>query len=151
MTKKFSNRSRHKEMIKFTVYGKPEGKARPRHTKSGHVYTPEKTKNYEQAIAWAYRCAGGKLNTGYITVDVKAFYKIPKSATKEKRGMIERGFLKPALKPDIDNVIKAVLDGLNGVAYGDDSQVIKISGEKIYAEEPCIVVEVQNYETGPKN
>lgn len=128
-------------MIKFTVYGKPEGKARPRFS-NGHAYTPAKTKDYEQAIAWAYKAAGGKLNTGYITVNVKAFYKIPKAATKEKRGMIERGFLKPSLKPDIDNVIKAVLDGLNGIAYGDDSQVIKISGEKLYSNEPCVVIEV---------
>ena len=137
-------------MIRFSVNGKPEGKARPRFVKkSGHAYTPEKTKNYEQAIAWAYKSAGGKLSDNYIEISVKAFFEIPKSQNKEKRKMMEQGLSRPTSKPDIDNIIKAVLDGLNKTAYNDDKQVVKVSGEKFYSYEPCIIVEVTDYEARP--
>lgn len=54
---------------------------------------------------------------------------------------------KPALrKPDTDNIIKSILDPLNGVAYKDDSQVCKISGLKIYGEEPRVEVTIKRYE-----
>lgn len=128
-------------MIIFKIDGQPQGKARPRFA-NGHAYTPTKTKEYEEAIKWAYKAAGGKLNSGYVAVNIQAFYKIPKATTKEKRGLIERGFIKPAVKPDIDNVIKAVLDGLNETAYSDDAQVVRVSAAKLYSTEPCVVVEV---------
>lgn len=128
-------------MITFKIDDQPQGKARPRFA-NGHAYTPTKTKEYEEAIKWAYKAAGGKLNSGYVAVNIQAFYKIPKATTKEKRGMIERGFIKPAVKPDIDNVIKAVLDGLNETAYSDDAQVVRVSAAKFYSTEPCVIVEV---------
>lgn len=129
----------------FEIKGQPQGKGRPRFTKSGYAFTPKATKEYENLIAEAYRSFGGQLMDGYISVRIEAFYKIPKATTKEKRGMIAKGLLKPAVKPDIDNVIKAVLDGLNGVAYHDDNQVIYLTAEKYYSDEPRMIVEVKNY------
>lgn len=130
----------------FKIEGQPQGKGRPRFTKTGHAFTPQATRDYEKLIAEEYKAAKGETLDGYIRVNVKAYYKIPKATTKEKRGMIERGLLKPAVKPDIDNVVKAILDGLNGVAYHDDNQVVYVDGEKFYAEEPCVIVEVSHYE-----
>ena len=40
----------------------------------------------------------------------------------------------PSVKPDLDKLIRAVLDGLTGVAYEDDSQVILIQSSKTYGE-----------------
>ena len=37
------------------------------------------------------------------------------------------------MKPDIDNIAKSVLDGLNGTAWGDDTQVVEMSIKKYYA------------------
>lgn len=128
-------------MITFKIDGQPQGKARPRFA-NGHAYTPTKTKEYEEAIKWAYKAAGGKLNGGYVAVNISAFYGIPKATTKKDRELIERGLIKPAVKPDIDNVIKAVLDGLNGVAYSDDKQVVRVFAAKYYSTEPCVVVEI---------
>ena len=54
------------------------------------------------------------------------------------------GLLRPTTKPDIDNVIKAVLDGLNGVAYADDSQVVALSASKCYSDDPRVVVIVED-------
>lgn len=71
-------------------------------------------------------------------------YSIPKSMTKKNRQLIEEGKLHPTKKPDLDNVAKIVLDSLNGIAYSDDSQIVKLNVEKHYSENPR--VEVTLYE-----
>jgi Holliday junction resolvase RusA-like endonuclease len=40
----------------------------------------------------------------------------------------------PTVPPDLDKLIRAVLDGLTGVAYKDDGQVVKITAVKIYGQ-----------------
>lgn len=129
----------------FKVPGKPQGKARPR-VVEGHAYTPQKTKDFEQAVAWAFKAAGGKLLDGYIEVTVTAFYAIPKDTSKKTRELMERGIILPMVKPDIDNVVKAALDALNGIAYKDDNQVVKETGAKFYGKEPCLYIEVKTYD-----
>ena len=52
----------------------------------------------------------------------------------------------PLVKPDIDNVVKLVMDALNGVAYDDDKQVVRQYAEKRYTDgEPYIAVRVSPY------
>ena len=130
----------------FKVYGQPEGKARPRFTRQGRVYTPAKTKSYELAIARAFLGAGGKCFHDAVIVEISAYYRIPKSTTKTQIKEIESGRKRPLVKPDIDNVIKIVLDGLNKVAFDDDKQVIGIVTRKIYGLTPRIEVEVYDVE-----
>ena len=43
----------------FTIEGQPQGKGRPRFTKSGHAFTPQATKDYENLIAESFKAAGG--------------------------------------------------------------------------------------------
>lgn len=129
--------------VSFCVRGEPRGKARPRFA-GGCVYTPPETKKYEAEILTAYRAAAGKLEppSGYVSLSLIAGYKIPKSASKAKRGkMLEQEIL-PDKKPDLDNVVKVVLDALNGVAYKDDKQVVMIRARKYYTDNPHISVEV---------
>lgn len=123
-------------MIEFYVFGKPQGKARPRFSrKSGTVYTPQKTVSYEKKIAKAYTEAKGQLipSDCYVSITVKAFFNVPKSWKKCLQNAAADGYIKPTCKPDIDNIIKVVLDGLNGVAYEDDKQVVEIKGSKSYS------------------
>lgn len=122
-------------MIEFTVKGKPVGKGRPRFTRTGHTYTPEKTRAYEAAVAWECRKAmKGKLpSTLPQNVSVEVMVKPPKSWTKTKTKNALGGFITPG-RPDIDNYLKAVLDGCNGVAFLDDSQVVSVYATKRYAE-----------------
>ena len=40
----------------------------------------------------------------------------------------------PSVKPDLDKLIRAVLDGLTGVVYVDDCQVVLIKARKVYSE-----------------
>lgn len=125
----------------FKIPGSPKGKGRPRFYQ-GHAVTPKETREYEREIAGEYISAGGKKFDGYVEIKITAFFPIPKSTTKKDRQLIEQGILLPAKKPDIDNIIKVVLDGLNGVAYGDDSQVISVFGEKKYSDNPGVLVEI---------
>ncbi|MBR6337376.1 MAG: RusA family crossover junction endodeoxyribonuclease [Ruminococcus sp.] len=133
--------------ITFTVPGKPEGKQRPRGTKSGRHYTPKKTVEYEKKVKACYVIQGGKHFEGAVFVGVTAYVAIPKSTTKKQRALIEAGKKLPEKKPDVDNILKIVLDALNGVAYDDDKQVTSSFPRKRYAygdhKTECIVVTIR--------
>lgn len=127
-------RSSMKE-IEFVVYGRPKGKGRPRFTMDGHAYTPQTTRMYEKEIRQAFREAGGtSFGTVPIAVEVTAYYPIPKSARKSDKEAMAAGLVVPMVKPDIDNVLKAVLDGIQGDdgAFHDDVQVVSVRAEKRY-------------------
>lgn len=122
--------------MEFIVEGDPQGKERPRFSrKSGTVYTPSKTAKYEKEIRQAYISAGGKMIPAgsYVTVAVDAYFKIPKSYIKGKRLACEYNINRPDKKPDIDNILKVVLDALNKVAYEDDKKVIEVICRKWYS------------------
>lgn len=121
----------------FIVEGNPQGKQRPRFSGRSHtVYTPRKTVQYERQIAESYIEAGGKCiaRDCYVSVTVTAFFAIPKSYTKGRRLACKHNVNRPDKKPDMDNILKVVLDGLNRVAYEDDKQVVELIGRKYYTE-----------------
>ena len=47
------------EPVTIVVMGAPVGKGRPRFTRAGHTYTPDKTRSYEQSVAWAAKAEMG--------------------------------------------------------------------------------------------
>lgn len=60
--------------------------------------------------------------------------------------LIQTGQLFPCKKPDIDNIIKIILDGLNGVMFDDDKQVVNVSATKVYTEqEPKVEIQIFNH------
>lgn len=132
------------DSIKFFAPGKPRGKGRPRFS-GGHAYTDEQTKAYEYQIAANYqRVARGFrfADDAFVSVQIQQLMPIPKSATKAKRAEMLDGRTYPRAKPDLDNVIKVVLDALNGVAYKDDARVVGIYSRKVYSENPGVLVEI---------
>lgn len=135
-------------MIEFFVAGKPVGKGRPRFTRSGHVFTPERTRTYEQAVAWECRKAmkGNPPSDLPQHVSIGVSLLPPKSWNKAKRAKALHGEIKPG-KPDIDNFLKAILDGCNGIAFVDDSQVVSVYAIKEYAEKEGVrvVIEEENH------
>lgn len=126
-------------MIEFTVESKPQGKARARtfyDERRGKMrsVTPMQTKFYEGLIRWSYAAAGGEyMGDKLMKVDIVAYYPIPRSWSKKKRRAAADGEIRPTTKPDCDNVIKVVLDAMNGVAYYDDKQVVEVSCKKYYS------------------
>ena len=68
-----------------------------------------------------------------VMIGIVAQYKIPKSLSKAKKALIAEGNVYPLVKPDCDNIGKAIMDALNGYAYKDDKQVVNCLIEKKYA------------------
>lgn len=130
--------------IKFEIIGKIKGKGRPIVTKRGHAFTPKGTVNYENLVKMYYEISKEKEYFGDkpLKVEIIAYFEIPKSYTKKKRQLIEDGKLFPTKKPDVDNIIKIVLDSLNKLAYDDDKQVIDVNLKKFYSDQEKLVVEI---------
>lgn len=137
-------------VVSFAVLGTPQGKARPRFTKDGHVYTPKKTVEYQGLIAARYWKAlaesGDRLTeeakTADIRIIIEAVFAVPKSDSRQTRADKLAGKVKPRVKPDADNIAKAVLDALNGFAYYDDAQVTRLEVNKVYGETPGIICHI---------
>lgn len=133
--------------IRFSVFGKPMGKARPRFTLSGHAYTPETTREYEQRVRAAYleHARSDHFADRPVAVEIMAFFPIPKRATKAQRAATERREEFPTCKPDCDNICKIVCDALNGVAYRDDAQVVAVICQKCYGANPSVHVVITDW------
>lgn len=115
-------------MNEFTVYGKVQGKGRPRFGR-GHAYTPQKTVDYEDLIRTSFLTSIRKKHLAEVGVKIEIYCK------------------KLIMKPDIDNVCKIILDSLNGLAYDDDRQVVKIEAEKFASNEEKLIIktyDIQN-------
>lgn len=116
----------------FEIEGKPVGKGRPRFW-NGHAVTPQATRDYEKRVALAYKeCNLPLFETEPLEVEIIAKYPIPKQTRKADRELMMERKIIPTKKPDIDNIAKIILDGLNGVAYTDDNQVCRLSVHKEY-------------------
>ena len=133
--------------ISITVPGEPVAKARPRFTKNGHVYTPQKTAVYEQVIGLHARAAmkGKKILTGAIKLSVTAYMPIPQSWSLKQKTKAMSGALRHTKRPDSDNLCKAVQDALNGIIYADDAQIYEVHILKRYGiPRTEIVVEAED-------
>ena len=125
----------------FTVDGKPVGKGRPKFTSKGgftRAYTPKSTSDYETKVAEAYRAKYGNSMADTDTslcVSIRAVFPIPQSMRKAEREKAIQDEIKPLKKPDLDNIVKIVLDGLNGVAYEDDVCVTTVLASKCYTSD----------------
>ena len=137
------------QTVKFIVFGQPQGKGRPRFTSQGKAYTPPKTRKYERQIkqaAWV-EMATQKLTASdrRCSVIVNAVMEIPKSYSKRKKLDCQAGIIIPS-RPDIDNIVKAALDGCNSIVFNDDAQVWHIAAFKKYTDVgqvPHLSIQVQ--------
>lgn len=123
------------KQIQFEVPGKIVPKGRPRFARRGKfisTYTPQRTKSYEQLIAWTAKAAGVRPAEGSVSLTVTAFFKLPDSISKKERD--RRLSIGHTQKPDCDNIVK-IMDGLNGIAYYDDAQVTEMSCSKQWTEQ----------------
>lgn len=124
----------------ITVEGDPVGKGRPRFTKQGRAYTPKATKEYEAKVRREWIDAGGPYLDGEIQVRVDALFKMPSGWSKKKRAAMDG---KHCTKlPDADNILKAVLDGLQGAAFENDKAVVRVAIEKWWSQFGCAVIDV---------
>lgn len=130
--------------IKFVVPGEPVPKGRPRfNTRTGRAYTPEKTLDYENKIRRIYKEEIDYMFEGAVRLTIRAYFSILKSDSKKKKEDKLSGKIKVTKRPDIDNIIKCI-DGLNGVAFQDDSYIVEVIAGKYYSDEPRLEVEIED-------
>jgi len=133
--------------IYFTVVGDPHGKDRPRFGRHGGAYTPTKTKNYEKEVRKQYNKIYSHRTpmTEPLEMTVIAWFKRPKSHYGTGKNVFTLKSTAPAActkTPDLDNIIKIVMDALNEVAYIDDSQIVKLTACKAYDLIPRVDIKI---------
>ena len=143
--------------VNFTIDGEAKGKERPRFaTKNGKPFTPEQTKIYENWIKLLYRSTVKHYFAGNVKMSITCYYGITKKdseaieknnvktkAFQEAKAKLD-GIIRPTKKPDLDNVIKAIADSLNGIAYKDDAQVVEVVSKKFYSDRPRVEVTIED-------
>ena len=132
-------------MIEFDVAGDPVPQPRPRVSTRGgfgRAYTPHQhpVHAYRRAIAFEAAKAGARPGRGIVSVEIEAVFVRPKFH-KTKRGVKVTAPQVP--RQDVDNVAKAVLDALNGVAWVDDTQVQRLLVTKSYGDEGRTIVKIE--------
>lgn len=135
--------------INFIVQGKVQAKQRPRFNRySGKTYTPNETIAYENWVKTCYleKYRGQKPLEKPLKVKIIAYYEVPRSASKKKKLQMLHNEIFPTIKPDTDNIAKSILDSLNGIAYLDDKQVVKLEVEKYYATSANVEVMIEELE-----
>lgn len=117
------------------------GKGRPRfNTKTYTTYTPEKTKAFEERLKMYFikKYRRPEVSENPFKTKILAEFKPPKSLSKKKQmQLIGKPYPK---KPDMDNIIKAILDSLNELAYKDDNQIVSMNAEKKYGLVDRIII-----------
>lgn len=115
--------------VKITIPGRPVPKGRPRIGYRGRkviMYTPAETVHYEKSVARVGKQVCGNPAAGPVEMEIVLFFN-PQAKVYTKGGRRRRGTM-----PDLDNCVKAIVDGLNKVAYIDDRQVVRILAERKY-------------------
>lgn len=131
--------------MKIIIEGEPVAQGRPRFsTINGHarVYDPAKSRNYKKMVRSVAERHVSKPIDEPLKLVIDVYKGIPKSFSKKKRSEAIEGNLRPITKPDIDNYIKGILDGLNGVVWVDDNRIVSLTVNKFYSEQPRVEVEV---------
>lgn len=155
----------------IVLEGEPRGKGRPRFSTHGgfvKVYTDTATAEYEELIQIevlrllggqalidrtrqikrrsfieAYTDFGGEpMFKCPVRVEMEIRHPIRMSWTKGKKAAALAGLIAPTLKPDPDNVAKIWFDAFNDCMWKDDTQVIRMSVERSFSEDPSVLVRV---------
>lgn len=140
--------------VVIVLRGEPIGKGRPRARmvtpRAGvpfvSMYTPAETRAYEGALSLVARAAmrGKPPLAGPLCVTVTASFPVPTSWSQRQRTAAYAGTVLPTKKPDPDNILK-IIDALNTIVWGDDSQIVDARVVKVYAVEPSLRIEVRPF------
>lgn len=129
----------------FTIPGKPFAKARPKFSRvTGHAYTPAPTVSFERAVGQIAAQHFSAPFAGPVEVIITATFQPPQSWSPKKRAA-HMGT--PHIqKPDIDNIGKAICDGMNRIAFADDSQIAYLTMAKVWGQVEGTYVSVESQE-----
>ena len=132
-------------MIKLIIPGVPVPQGRPRFGKNS-VYDPQKSRDYK---AYVGLMASNQMHSTppmkeAARLTVKVYRPMPKGFSKKKQAQALSGGIRPMTKPDLDNYIKGIKDALNGIVWGDDSQVVEYGNSgKWYSDQPRVEILIE--------
>lgn len=131
--------------VTFEIPGRPWAKQRPRFSRrSGRAYTPAETVSFEQTVGTIAAQYFPEPLTGPVRLRIAATFEPPKSWSKKKTAQhLNRPHMQ---RPDLDNIQKAILDGLNRIAYADDGQVFDAHCTKVWGPTARTIVTVEAME-----
>jgi len=129
-------------VIEFTVMGEPRPKGRGRafvnkSTGKASVHTPQATADAENTLA--YRAVGFAPPEPFdcpILLDCVFVMPIPSSWPSWKREAAAGGYVFHDKKPDLDNLVKLLMDGLSGLFWTNDSRIYAGQRSKIFGATP---------------
>lgn len=137
-------------MIVITLDVRPIAKQSTRFTRSGHAYRP---KNVVEFHRYLRRAVPEQLPAGFvpfagaIRVRIAAIFAIPASRPAKERNIVAGGGSVPKpTKPDVDNLMKATLDPLNGLVWRDDAQIAEASIAKRWGIRDQLIISVSALE-----
>lgn len=125
----------------FTIPGQPFAKQRARSTRQGRMYTPQETVSYERQVGVIAAQHFPKPLEGPVKLTIRATFGTPQSwSPKKTAAKLHRPHIQ---RPDLDNIVKAISDGLNRIAFADDGQVCAVNASKVWGITPQVVVEIE--------
>lgn len=132
--------------MKLVFEIEPVEQARPRATRMGRgvrLYDPKKVSVYKKQLAMMCKFQYKQAPlTGPLMVELNFFRNVQSSVSKKERKLRLSGSHRPVVKPDTDNYIKSTLDGLNGILWEDDNQIVDLIAHKYYSDNPRVEIEV---------
>lgn len=135
--------------VRIVIAGTPVAKGRPKIGMGGHgrpvAYTPAKTRQYESEVKFhaVREMAGRPPMDCPVRMHVIVYVPLPKSLSKRKRDLALGGFIYPAKRPDLDNFLKASLDGINQIVVSDDARVVSLTARKLYSLQPRLDILIE--------
>lgn len=132
--------------MKLVFEIEPVEQARPRATRMGRgirLYDPKKVSVYKKQLAMMCKFQYKQAPlTGPLMVEMNFFRHVQSSVSKKERKLRLSGSHRLVVKPDTDNYIKSSLDGLNGLLWEDDNQIVDLIAHKYYSDNPRVEIEV---------
>lgn len=131
--------------VQFRVYGIPQTKGSTKAFMRPGMRFPIVTNDNTKNKGWAatvtavaqqtQSLSGERPLSGAVYLSLQFHMPKPKSLPKRVVHCIKR--------PDLDKMIRSVKDALKGVFYLDDAQVVKLDAEKVYSDQPGVVVTLE--------
>ena len=138
-----------KEMIKFTIPGKPKALKRHRSSSKGWMYDPS-AKDKKDIWLQIAQHRPEKPLAGNIYLRTQFYMPYPKNWFKQKAGKPTdilkdkyKNIILHSIKPDLDNLIKMIADIIQPQMIFDDSQIYWISAVKVYDKKPRTEVTIE--------
>ena len=133
------------EPIRIWLAGPPVPWARARLGKRGQFFTAGRVRTYQATLrGQASDAMNGRppLDCA-VELEITAHMPIPASWSQTNKDGALCGYLRPAGRPDLDNIVKAATDSCNGIIYSDDARIVTIHASKLYSATPGVAVTVR--------